>query len=402
MLCRTRRSAARLDGVFDMDDPHDINISSELRAEDVAREAGTESQPAPEGTPCGGNTPRQPESGLAETSYEELVYRQELSEVFLLLDFISGRPDKRLSDLDNKIAGWHNEDKDKLRSAEIIARVSRMRYPAHAQNGERAKEAAFLLQAKDWLNWLAYPARGLTIAYTTMFSEGSNGLGHGIWNRIFHGRSAAEAKSSRVEGATAARSGGLVKDSGSHLLFRRSRAETRLRRAAGVRIEPQPADRSQGARRRPPGVRNRPGRRGGHRPSTSRMERPQRASGARRARLVADLSSWSSACSRACSSVMALSPPTTMAAASASRRARPHRAIACRNACRAGVSSRVWGASRTARGSAWNSAKVHFIAPAAIDENSLCQSYHLHRQPSVHAPKGSAIRPTITMVCRVR
>src|SRR5215471_13042777 len=167
MLCRTRRSAARLDGVFDMDDPHDINISSELRAEDVAREAGTESQPAPEGTPCGGNTPRQPESGLAETSYEDLVYRQELSEVFLLLDFISGRPDKRLSDLDNKIAGWHNGDKDKLRSAEIIARVSRMPYPAHAQNGERAKEAAFLLQAKDWLNWLAYPARGLTIAYTT-------------------------------------------------------------------------------------------------------------------------------------------------------------------------------------------------------------------------------------------
>jgi hypothetical protein len=45
----------------------------------------------------------------------------------------------------------------------------------------------------------------------------------------------------------------------------------------------------------------------------------------------------------ACSSVMALSLPTTVAAASASRRARSHRAIACRNACRAGVSSRVWG-----------------------------------------------------------
>jgi hypothetical protein len=42
------------------------------------------------------------------------------------------------------------------------------------------------------------------------------------------------------------------------------------------------------------------------------------------------------------------------------------------------------------------------IVPVAIDENSLCHSYHRHRQPSVHAPKGSAIRPTITMVCRVR
>jgi len=45
------------------------------------------------------------------------------------------------------------------------------------------------------------------------------------------------------------------------------------------------------------------------------------------------------------------------------------------------------GASRTARGSAWNSAKVHFIGAVAIDENLLCQSYHLHRQPSAHAPK---------------
>src|SRR5215471_7483687 len=82
--------------------------------------------------------------------------------------------------------------------------------------------------------------------------------------------------------------------------------------------------------------------------------------------------------------------------------ARSHRAIACRNGCRAGVNSGCGGASRTARGSAWNSAKVHFIGPVAIDENSLCQSYHLHRQPSAHAPKGSVIRPTITMVCRVR
>ena len=57
-------------------------------------------------------------------------------------------------------------------------------------------------------------------------------------------------------------------------LHRRSRAETRLRRAAGVRIEPQPADRSQGARRRPPGVRNRPDRRGGKAPA---VDEPHRA-----------------------------------------------------------------------------------------------------------------------------
>ena len=33
-----------------------------------------------------------PGSGRTETSFEELVYRQDLNEVYLLLDFISGRP----------------------------------------------------------------------------------------------------------------------------------------------------------------------------------------------------------------------------------------------------------------------------------------------------------------------
>jgi hypothetical protein len=45
----------------------------------------------------------------------------------------------------------------------------------------KAKEAAFLLEVKDWLNWLAYPARGLTIAYMTMFSESRIGCGYMLW-----------------------------------------------------------------------------------------------------------------------------------------------------------------------------------------------------------------------------
>jgi hypothetical protein len=146
-----------------------------------------------------------PVSGPAATSFEELVYRQDLNEVYLLLDFISGRPDKRLSDLDNKISGSERGDKGKLGSAEIIARVSNMRYPPYRPEQERASEAAFLLELKDWLNWMAYPARGLTIAYTTMFTEGSGGLGHGLWNglvRIFHrrtdGLSPGETQSSRI------------------------------------------------------------------------------------------------------------------------------------------------------------------------------------------------------------
>src|SRR5438477_11270808 len=73
------------------------------------------------------NTPSPSGAATAEASFEELVYRQDLNEVYLLLDFISGRPDKRLSDLDNKIS--YESPSVKLSSAEIIARVSKIRYP---------------------------------------------------------------------------------------------------------------------------------------------------------------------------------------------------------------------------------------------------------------------------------
>jgi hypothetical protein len=125
-------------------------------------------------------TPGQP----AETRFEELVYRQDLNEVYLLLDFISGRPDKRLSDLDHKISDPHSNTKDRMSPAEIIARVSEMRYPPDRPAREKAADAAFLLELKDCLNSMAYPARGLTIAYTTMFTEGGHGLGHAIRNSL--------------------------------------------------------------------------------------------------------------------------------------------------------------------------------------------------------------------------
>ena len=126
-------------------------------------------------------TPRQPESATPG-SFEELVYRQDLNEVYLLLDFISGRPDKRLSDLDNKISDPQSDNKQCMSAAAIIARVSEMRYPPDRPARERATDAAFLLELKDCLNWLAYPARGLTIAYTTMFAEGGHASANPIWN----------------------------------------------------------------------------------------------------------------------------------------------------------------------------------------------------------------------------
>jgi hypothetical protein len=126
---------------------------------------------------------RQPDATRG-TSFEELVYRQDLNEVYLLLDFISGRPDKRLSDLDNQISDPQSNNKDRMSSPEIIARVSKLRYPPDRPARERATDAAFLLELKDCLNWMAYPARGLTIAYTTMFAETGPGSGNTIWNAV--------------------------------------------------------------------------------------------------------------------------------------------------------------------------------------------------------------------------
>ncbi len=122
--------------------------------------------------------------------FEGLVFQQELNEVYLLLDFISGQPDKHLSDLDSKIVDLSNPNA-KLSSIEVIKRVSGLRYPPAPP---AAADAAFLLTTKDWLNSIAYPARGLTIAYTIMFIEGD---GAGL--RRFFRRLAAATSGRKLE-----------------------------------------------------------------------------------------------------------------------------------------------------------------------------------------------------------
>ena len=126
-----------------------------------------------------------------------------------------------------------------------------------------------------------------------------------------------------------------------------------------VRIEPPPADRSQGARRRPPGVRNRPGRRGGEAPAVDEPHRaaPQRASGARYVRSL-----WSRIASGVAVQDSHDQPP----------RVRIGMVFPIRQEFTIAVGRRP---------------SPRVIGPVAIDENSLCQSYHLHRQPSAHAPK---------------
>jgi hypothetical protein len=111
----------------------------------------------------------------ATLTFDDLIFQQELNEVYLLLDFISGRPDKHLSDLEGKMVD--RSTSTTMSMTAILERVSLLRYPPQTAEPKKAQDAAFLLTLKDALNSLAYPARGLTIAYTIMFTEGYDGWG---------------------------------------------------------------------------------------------------------------------------------------------------------------------------------------------------------------------------------
>jgi len=104
---------------------------------------------------------------------DELIFKRDLDEVYLLIDFVSGRADRSLSTLSMP----HPTTPDKtMTSSEIIEAISKMRYPPpEGTPAINAQNAAILLQAKDKLSALAAPARGVTIAYTTMFIDAEAG-----------------------------------------------------------------------------------------------------------------------------------------------------------------------------------------------------------------------------------
>ena len=102
---------------------------------------------------------------------DEVIHRCLLNEVFLLLDFISGRPDCTLTDLDGTIDPA--QPGRAMTSTETLMVLNHIRYPPPDSPADRARDATVLLQAKDRLNSLSRPATGLSVAYTTMFAGGA-------------------------------------------------------------------------------------------------------------------------------------------------------------------------------------------------------------------------------------
>lgn len=123
----------------------------------------------------------EPHDTRSRTSDDELhdrvIFGQELYEVYLLIDHVSGRADRNLSSLTvpNPNKGMPNEG-DTLSSGEIVKKIAAMRYPPDpATPVANAENAAVLLLTKDRLTALAHPARGFTIAYTELFADAEAG-----------------------------------------------------------------------------------------------------------------------------------------------------------------------------------------------------------------------------------
>lgn len=103
-------------------------------------------------------------------NFDELIFKRELNEVYLLLDFISGRHDAHIWNLDVDIPVQGDANK-KQTAFDLYQLISTMRYPPSGSidTEDKAYNATVLLYVKDKLNNIASPARGMTIAYTYLY-----------------------------------------------------------------------------------------------------------------------------------------------------------------------------------------------------------------------------------------
>jgi hypothetical protein len=118
-------------------------------------------------------------------SWDE-VYKWELEEVYLLLDFIAGRPDKRLASLEVEVveddpAAPGKMTVRKLGAPDIAKRISALRFPPEGTDPKRSQQAAFLLLVKDRLCALAYPATAQSIAFTDIVAAKTVTLAQTLW-----------------------------------------------------------------------------------------------------------------------------------------------------------------------------------------------------------------------------
>ena len=97
----------------------------------------------------------------------DFIFVRELAEVYLLLDFISGRWDKAIEPAVQA----------------LILDICEIGWPPEEGDRPQAAQAAILLKAKDMLNAAAKPANGATIAFTLLVVGEDDPRQHKGWGR---------------------------------------------------------------------------------------------------------------------------------------------------------------------------------------------------------------------------
>lgn len=94
------------------------------------------------------------------------VFSQQLCEVQLLLDFVSGNPARRLPDRDAAVKAGLPPD--------WVEQVCQISWPPPGGAVAQADEEALLVKVKDYLNALASPASGASVAFTLFVAQEDN------------------------------------------------------------------------------------------------------------------------------------------------------------------------------------------------------------------------------------
>jgi hypothetical protein len=102
---------------------------------------------------------------------QHFIFTRELAEVYLLLDYLSGRSDRGLVELDKE---------------GLISGICNIGWPPKGDDVEQAKQAATLLMARDRLNSQAKPANGASIAFTLLVAGDRTGGGRSFWHFSKH------------------------------------------------------------------------------------------------------------------------------------------------------------------------------------------------------------------------
>ncbi|QAY78263.1 hypothetical protein [Sphingosinicella sp. BN140058] len=133
-----------------------------------------------------GESETSPAAGTVVDDRRAYVLERTSSEVHLLLDNLSASPEISISAL----AAAHPPTG---LDTDWLDQVCRITWPPEARSGSagQAEQAALLIRAKDYLNSLAKPASGATIAFTLMVTQDEDAGQPGLLGGVFGAPGAA-------------------------------------------------------------------------------------------------------------------------------------------------------------------------------------------------------------------